>query len=734
MKLEIQKVRFKNIFSYGAIEQEVDFLPGLNLVLGNDITKDRSNAVGKSSFLETIPFALFGKVNRNVKKESIVNWKNRKNCEVILTFRKDGEQYSILRALKPDKFEVYRGDSRLPIPARKLDYQKQIEEEILGIDFKTFISLVYSNINSSQPILSMPANKKRSFIETVFGLEMFSQLSVKCNEKLKSVADKTLAHKTKREFIEKSIEEIQRQIGNLRTQLSEITSYEAELAQVREEYQEFKSGSQKKLEALQEKINKKQNEMNELLKQKYSLDSGMSLTQGKIDILTEEMNKIGEIESRMSDINKAQERYEKLTSEYVSPQEIDKTISMLTKQREESGEEIKSLREKLENVNKELIESNVFIKTSTSSLETLTGTSVCPTCGSVIDSDKIAKEKTKHVKETKKKVDILEARKKEIENGIGSHTRIRNDNEKKVKELTDIKIKMLQLKFYLDSNKHLDEKIENKKALEKDLKGKTKELEGQKRDYSKIVGKIETLEDDLKELKKEFVELKEKAGRALELKNKIMLLREKVKHEKETKERLERLINEHLQKIDGLQKEKREVSAAINRMNGMNDYLEFVKWICRDENVKQYAISSIIPFLNKRMNHYLSEVGHSFYVVLNSWLEEEIRGPGISNCSYGNLSGGEGKSVDFALQMALLDIARIQAGIWPDILELDEILDSSVDSYGLEKIIQILKIKQAEDNNKVFLVSHRREVNDINVDHLWMVTKRDGFSYIERQC
>jgi DNA repair exonuclease SbcCD ATPase subunit len=167
-------------------------------------------------------------------------------------------------------------------------------------------------------------------------------------------------------------------------------------------------------------------------------------------------------------------------------------------------------------------------------------------------------------------------------------------------------------------------------------------------------------------------------------------------------------------------------------MSGINDYLEYTKWVCKDDNVKQYAISSIIPFLNKRVNHYLSEVGHSFYIVLNNWLDEEIRGPGISNCSYGNLSGGESKSVDFALQMALLDIARIQAGIWPDVMLLDEILDSSVDSHGLEKIIQILKIKQQEDGNKLFLVSHRKEVNDVDVDNLYMVEKRDGFSYINK--
>jgi DNA repair exonuclease SbcCD ATPase subunit len=111
-------------------------------------------------------------------------------------------------------------------------------------------------------------------------------------------------------------------------------------------------------------------------------------------------------------------------------------------------------------------------------------------------------------------------------------------------------------------------------------------------------------------------------------------------------------------------------------------------------------------------------------------LDLEIKGPGISGASYGNLSGGEARGIDLSLQLALLDFARAKAGVFPDVLELDELLDSSIDSYGLKKIMQIVRMKQEQDNLKIFLVSHRKEVNDISVDRTILVEKVNGYSSI----
>jgi len=123
----------------------------------------------------------------------------------------------------------------------------------------------------------------------------------------------------------------------------------------------------------------------------------------------------------------------------------------------------------------------------------------------------------------------------------------------------------------------------------------------------------------------------------------------------------------------------------------------------------------------------------NFYVKISNWLEDEILGPGITNCSYGNLSGGESRSIDLSLQFAFLDISRLQFGVYPDILLLDELLDSSVDTKGLVSILNIVKTRQQEDNSKVFLITHRQEIENIDVDNIYLVTKKDGFSNIQLQ-
>ena len=153
--------------------------------------------------------------------------------------------------------------------------------------------------------------------------------------------------------------------------------------------------------------------------------------------------------------------------------------------------------------------------------------------------------------------------------------------------------------------------------------------------------------------------------------------------------------------------------------------------MCKDENIKQFAISSNIPYINERVNYYLSEVGHNFYVVLDNWLDLQIKGPGITNGSYGSLSAGESKCIDLAMQFAFLDVSRIQSGAFIDLLIEDEILDSSIDSIGLPKLINILKFKQVEDNLKTFIISHRSEINDLDIDNIYQVVKKNGYSTVE---
>jgi len=118
--LSLDYIKFKNFLSFGNRLQEIPILNGVNIVLGHDKDKDKSNGAGKSSFLETIPFALYGQIHKDVKQEDIINWKNRKDCYVELGFSKGDKRYIVKRGMKPKVFDIYENDILLEKPKRLL--------------------------------------------------------------------------------------------------------------------------------------------------------------------------------------------------------------------------------------------------------------------------------------------------------------------------------------------------------------------------------------------------------------------------------------------------------------------------------------------------------------------------------------------------------------------------------------------------------------------------------------
>ena len=67
-----------------------------------------------------------------------------------------------------------------------------------------------------------------------------------------------------------------------------------------------------------------------------------------------------------------------------------------------------------------------------------------------------------------------------------------------------------------------------------------------------------------------------------------------------------------------------------------------------------------------------------------------------------------------------------------NILILDEILDSSIDSYGIQQLVDIVYYKQKEDDLAVYVISHREEISELGFDSTIKVIKEDGYSRIEQ--
>lgn len=175
--INFKKLRMKNILSYGNTMTEVDFSSHKStLVVGK-------NGAGKSSFLEALTFALYGKPYRKINKSQMINSTNKKDLLVELELEIDGNEYLIRRGIKPNKFEYFKNGELVPQDAKVAEYQAKLEKEVLKMNFKSYSQIVVLGTATFTPFMELSAPDRRAVVEDLIGLEVFSSM----NERLKEM-------------------------------------------------------------------------------------------------------------------------------------------------------------------------------------------------------------------------------------------------------------------------------------------------------------------------------------------------------------------------------------------------------------------------------------------------------------------------------------------------------------------------------------------------------------------
>lgn len=172
---------FKNFLSYGNTETRI--------VLDKFGTCHISgvSGAGKSAILDAICFSLFGKPFRASNKNSLVNNINNKDCFVSIEFSCGGRCYRVERGIKPTIFRIYQDDELIPEDSRNRDYQKFLEENILGFSFVTFCQVVLVGSVNFKPFMQLSANERRCFVEDVLGIGVYSTINTLAKGELSEI-------------------------------------------------------------------------------------------------------------------------------------------------------------------------------------------------------------------------------------------------------------------------------------------------------------------------------------------------------------------------------------------------------------------------------------------------------------------------------------------------------------------------------------------------------------------
>jgi DNA repair exonuclease SbcCD ATPase subunit len=148
------------------------------------------NGSGKSTLLDAISFALFGKPHRNISKPQLVNSINGKDCRVEIEFSIGITDYSIVRGIKPNIFEIYQNGILLNQESHNRDYQKVLEMNILKLSHKSFHQIVVLGSSNFIPFMQLPTGTRREIIEDLLDITIFTKMNILLKSECSSLKEK----------------------------------------------------------------------------------------------------------------------------------------------------------------------------------------------------------------------------------------------------------------------------------------------------------------------------------------------------------------------------------------------------------------------------------------------------------------------------------------------------------------------------------------------------------------
>jgi len=331
--IHFHNVRWKNFLSTGNVwtEVQLDRAP-TTLIVGE-------NGSGKSTVLDALCFALFGKPFRKINKPQLINSVNQKGMVVEVEFTIGSSRYKIVRAVKPYKYEIYRDDNLVDQTASVRDYQEYLEKNVLKLNYNSFTQIVILGSSTFIPFMQLPSHQRREIIEDILDIKIFTVMNVLLKEKLQTNKENLKEVRYNIDLEEEKLSVHQKYLDDIQSKNKErIDTLKAEI--------DKSEAAINRLEVEIENNNDKVNELRETVKDESAVQK--------------KLNEILNIESKFEDKTKKLKREIKFYQDNdhcpTCDQDIDDNIK--TSKITESKTKIDKVTDALDKLQKELEKEN----------------------------------------------------------------------------------------------------------------------------------------------------------------------------------------------------------------------------------------------------------------------------------------------------------------------------------------------------------------------------------------
>ena len=195
---------------------------------------------------------------------------------------------------------------------------------------------------------------------------------------------------------------------------------------------------------------------------------------------------------------------------------------------------------------------------------------------------------------------------------------------------------------------------------------------------------------------------------------------EELKQSKVVSEQEQRELKELKDSLSQLQEELKELIQE-------KTYYEVASGLLKDTGIKTKIIKQYLPIINKLVNKYLASLDFFVNFNLDESFKETIKSRHRDEFTYNNFSEGEKQRIDMALMLTWRAVAKLKNSSNTNLLILDEVFDSSLDTTGTEELMKILHML---DGVNLFVISHKGDILQDKFSNVIKFEKVKNFSRI----
>lgn len=459
--MELKELEVKNFLVFGDDLQKIN-LDGLGLILLEGINDDsesfEANGAGKSSLLEGVVYALYGKTSDGSSGDSLINNKVGKGMYVSLTFVKDGHTYTIKRYRKDKKFKnkslLFLDEKE--VTKSSIKATNEYLETIIGMDINTYLHSVMFGMEDIVPFTQATDKEKKNILEDVANISIYKKAEDLSKARLKE-------YKSRLEI----------ETNNLASHNNVLNSLELANKERRDSFKrsaEYKKNLEDKIKALNEKIDNFD-----------SNNSGMDgiIVSDKLKAYQQKLNELT-IPDMKSTINEYNALREKLVS---------------------LGKDSKNINAELDRYKKQIVD---LVQSKSN---------ICEYCGSVLDEDhkkkeiasltKLAKEDTLKIQRIESDISNNKDNYLELKNKVSNYNELldkyKQDSAKINSKISELNASLVKINSATNEYNSWNDQVENlKNALSsvtapKESTDYESEISKEKESMKEIQEKIDTL-------------------------------------------------------------------------------------------------------------------------------------------------------------------------------------------------------------------------------------------------